>query len=93
VEVVVVRVTAGRLVKDPGGSNHRFGRALVAGRVPQEASLELVGAKEPLHPRSIVHNQGTHEVPVPRFVEAEDPVAHGREAEPIEAQPTVTMGG
>jgi hypothetical protein len=40
----------------------------------------------------IVHDQGTHEMPVPRFVKAEDPVTQGREAEVIKAKPTVAIG-
>jgi hypothetical protein len=92
-EVVVMRIPACRLVKNPGGSNHRFGRALVASRVPQEASLEVVGAEEPLHARLIVHDKGTYEMPVPRFVETEDPITQSGEAEAIEAQPAVTVDG
>jgi len=91
--MIFVRITAPRLVKNPGGPNHRLGRGLVAGRVPQEASLELVGAEEPLYTCVIVHDQGTHEMPVPRFVKAEDPVAQGREAEAIKPKPTVAIGG
>jgi hypothetical protein len=41
----------------------------------------------------IVHDQGTHEMPVARFVEAEDPATQGREAQATEAQPAVALGG
>jgi hypothetical protein len=84
VEVIVMRVGACGLVKNPGCPNHRLRRALVAGRIPQEARLELIGAEQPFHTRPIIHDQGTHEVPVPRFVETENAVAQGCQPETIE---------
>jgi hypothetical protein len=84
VEVIVVRVAACWLVKNPGCPNHRLRRTLVAGRVPQETRLEVIGAEQPFHARPIVHDQGTYEVPVPRFVEAENAFAHGRQPETVE---------
>jgi hypothetical protein len=82
--VIVMRVTARGLVENPGCPKHRLRRPLVAGRVPQEARLELIGAEQPLHARPIVHDQGTHEVPVPRFVETKNAVAYGRQPETVE---------
>jgi hypothetical protein len=91
VEVVVVRIGVRRLMKNPGGSNHRSRRALVPCGVSQETRLELVGAEEPLHAGSVVQDQGAHEMPVPRLVEAQDAVGQHREAETIELQPAVAM--
>ena len=82
-----------RLVKNPGGPKHRLRRALVTRRIPQETRLELVGAEEPLHARFVVHDQGTHEMPVARFVEAHDAVVEGREAKTIEPQPAIAGHG
>jgi len=93
VEVVVVRIAARRLVQNPGRSKHCLWRPFVARCVPQKARLELVGAEEPLHARLLVHDQGAHEVPVACFVETEDAVAQHRQAEAVELQPTVAMGG
>jgi hypothetical protein len=91
VEVVVVGFTMRRLMKNPCGPNHRLRRTLVASRIAKEACLELIRAEEPLHARLFVHEQGTDEVPVARFVETENPIAQSREAETIEAEPAITV--
>jgi len=91
VEVVVVRIGARRLMKNPSSSNHRSRGTLVPRGVSQETRLDLVGAEEPLHAGSIVQDQGAHEMPVPRLVEAEDAVGQRGEAETVELQPAVTM--
>jgi hypothetical protein len=93
VEVIIVCVTTRRLMKHPGGPNHRLRRTLMAGRISEEARLELVRAEQPLHPRLIVHDQGAHEVPIPRFVETENSIAQRREAKTVEAKPAITVAG
>jgi hypothetical protein len=92
-EVIVVRVTARRLMKNPRGSQHRLWRAFIARCVPEEPRLELIRAEEPLHAGLVVRDQGANEVPVARFIEAEDAVAQCGEAEAIEAQPAVAVRG
>ena len=89
--MVVVGFTMRRLMKNPCGPNHRLRRTLVASRIAKEACLELIRAEEPLHARLFVHEQGTDEVPVARFVETENPIAQSREAETIEAEPAITV--
>jgi hypothetical protein len=91
VEVIVVPVATRRLMQNPRRSQHRSWRAFVAGRVPEEARLELVRAEEPLHTRLLVHDQSANDVPIACFVEAEDAVAQRREAETIKAGPAVAL--
>ena len=93
VEVIIVCVTTRRLMKHPGGPNHRLRRTLITGRKSEEARLELVRAEQPLHPRLIVHDQGAHEVPIPRFVETENSIAQSREPKTVEAKPAITVAG
>ena len=90
-EVIAVWIAARRLMKDPGGSKDGLGRALVARGIAQKPDLELVGAEEPFHARLVVHDQGAHEVPIARFVEAEHPAAEHREPEAIEREPAVAI--
>jgi hypothetical protein len=89
VEVIVMGITARRLMKNPGGSPHCLRGGLEAGRVAKKAHLEIVGAEEPLHARSVVHDEGAHEVPVARFVETKDTVREDRDPKTIELQPTI----
>ena len=87
VEVIVVRVAAGRLMKNPSRAEHRFGRWLVARSVSEEAGLELVRAEEPFHARLVVHHQRAHEVPIARVIERKHAARHRGQAEAIEASP------
>jgi len=61
--------------------------------VPEEARLELIRAEDPFHARLVIRDEGANEVPIARFVEAEDAVAQRREAEAIEAEPAVAVRG
>jgi len=78
---------------NPCGSQHRLWRAFVARCVPEEARLELIRAEDPFHARLVIRDEGANEVPIARFVEAEDAVAQRREAEAIEAEPAVAVRG
>jgi len=73
-KVIVVTISARRLVEDPGRTHHRLRRAFVARGIAKQTSFELVRAKEPLHPGFLVHDQATNEMPVSRLVEDPDPL-------------------
>jgi len=89
--MIVMHLTAGRLMKNPGSVKHRLRGALVTSCIAKKARLELVGAEEPLHARLLVHDQGAHEVPVARFIEAIDATRKNGKAETIEARPIIAM--
>jgi len=90
-KVIVVWITARRLMKDPGGSNDCLRRALEPRGVAEKPDLQLVRAEEPFHPRLFVHHQSAHEVPVARFVEAEHSAVEHREPKAIEPQPAIAI--
>jgi len=93
VKVIIVRVTAGWLVKHPSRAQHGSRRAFVTGRVTQKTRFELVRTEEPLHSRLVVHDERADEVPIPRFVELMDAAGHGGETKGIEAHPSGVARG
>jgi len=64
----------------------------VTGCIAQKARLHLVRAEEPLHPRLLIEQERAHQMPITRFVELQDAVAHHREAEAVELQKAITPG-
>lgn len=89
VKMIVVRVAARGLMKDPGRSKHSPRRGFVAHGVAKQPGFQLVGAEDPFDPRSFVEDQRANEVPVARVVEDERPARRGGPAEPVEAHPPV----
>ncbi len=92
-KVVIVRIGARRLMKNPGGSNDCLRRALIARGIAQKPGLQLVRAEEPFHPGFVVHDETANQVPVSRVVEAEQSLSDDREPKAIEAQPATAKHG
>ena len=87
VKVVVMRITAGRLVKHPGRSKERARGALMAGSVAKQTGFDVIGAEDPLDPRLLVENQSPNEVPVAPIVELECATSDNGPPEAVEAHP------
>jgi hypothetical protein len=92
-EVIVVRLASGGLVKNPGRAQQGLWRRFVARRVSKQPRLELVGAKQPFHARLFVHQECANQVPVSCFVEVVELAMHRTEAETIETHPAVVRHG
>lgn len=91
--MIGMRIAVTRLVQHPGRTNHGLRRGLVARGIPEETSLDVVGAEEPLHTGLRIHHKGSHEMPVARFIERKHPVSSNGEAVTIELQPAATARG
>jgi hypothetical protein len=65
----------------------------MTGCIPKQTCFELVGAEEPLDAGLVVHDQGSYEVPISRFVEGERASWAHRETKGIETHPPRIRSG
>lgn len=91
--MIGVLVSTGGLMENPGSANHRLRGTFEARGKAKQPDFELIGTKEPLHPRVLIHHQRSDQMPVPCFIESKDAGAQDPETEAIEMRPAVATRG